>query len=70
MQEAHDPYGAMHSPDYRRLLAGNMLASIASQMQSVAVGWELWRRTGSAEALGLMGLVQFLPVFLLALPAG
>lgn len=39
-------------------------------MLSVAVGWELYLRTGSALALGLIGLVQVLPVVLLSLPAG
>jgi predicted MFS family arabinose efflux permease len=39
-------------------------------MQSVAVGWELYQRTDSATALGLVGLVQFIPVILLSLPAG
>jgi MFS family permease len=47
-----------------------MLASIAREMQSVAVGWELYQQTNSAAALGLVGLVQFLPVLLLSLPAG
>ena len=36
----------------------------------MAVGWELWQRTGDEAALGYVGLVQFLPVLLLALPAG
>src|ERR1700682_780433 len=34
MQEAHDPYAALRSRDYRRLLLGNVLASAASEMQS------------------------------------
>ena len=33
------------------------LASIGSEMQSVAVGWELYERTDSALSLGLVGLV-------------
>lgn len=70
MPEAHDPYAALRYPDYRRLLGGNLLAAIGTEMQSVAVGWELYQRTDSALALGLVGLVQFLPVFLLSLPAG
>jgi len=70
MQATHDPYEALRYPDYRRLLAGNMLASIGTEMQSVAIGWELYQRTDSAAALGLVGLVQFLPVILLSLPAG
>jgi hypothetical protein len=39
-------------------------------MQATAVGWELYRRTGEPLDLGLVGIVQFLPIFLLALPAG
>lgn len=39
-------------------------------MVSVAVGWQLYERTGSAFALGLTGLVQVLPVFALTFVAG
>lgn len=70
MHDAHDPYAALRHADYRYLLSGNLLASIGTEMQSVAVGWELYQRTDSAAALGLVGLVQFLPVFALSLPAG
>jgi MFS family permease len=70
MQEVHDPYAALRHRDYRRLLSGSVLSSISMEMQSVAVGWELYQRTGSATALGLVGLVQFLPFFFLSLPAG
>jgi len=70
MQEAHDPYGALRQRDYRRLLTGSMLFTLGSEMQAVAVGWELLQRTDSALALGFAGLTQFLPVLLLALPAG
>ena len=70
MQDVHDPYAALRHRDYRRLLSGSMLASVGTQMQGVAVGWELYRRTGSPLDLGLVGLVQFVPVLLLSLPAG
>ncbi len=68
--EAHDPYAALRHRDYSCLLLGTVLASIGSEMQAVAVGWQLWERTGSAANLGLVGLVQFLPVLFLSLPAG
>lgn len=68
--EAHDPYAALRSPGYRRLLAANLLSALALESQSVAVGWELYEQTESAAALGFVGLVQFVPVLLLALPAG
>jgi MFS family permease len=70
MAEPHDPYAALRVADFRRLLACGLLASIASEIQAVAVGWELYLRTNDAKALGLVGLVQFLPVLLLSLPAG
>jgi MFS family permease len=70
MPEAHDPYAALRHRDYRHLLAGSVLASIGSQMQGMAVLWELYQRTNSALVLGCVGLVLFLPVFFLALPAG
>ena len=37
---------------------------------SLAVGWEMYERTNSAFALGMIGLVQLLPVILLALVTG
>lgn len=40
------------------------------QMLQVALGWELYERTHSALALGLVGLATALPVVILALPAG
>jgi MFS family permease len=47
-----------------------VLATVGLEVQAVAVGWELYQRTESPLALGLTGLAQFLPVLLLALPAG
>src|SRR5689334_2452036 len=67
---AHDPYLVLRNRDYCRFLVGGMAATVGGQMQGVAVGWELYERTGSATALGLVGLAQVLPVILLAIPAG
>jgi MFS family permease len=69
-QQDHDPYAALRHRDYRRLLTGNVLAGAGAEMVSMAVGWELFQRTNSALALAFVGLVQFLPVLVLALPAG
>lgn len=35
-----------------------------------AISWELWLRTHEAFVLGMVGLVQVIPVILLSLPAG
>jgi MFS family permease len=70
MADGHDPYAALRSRDYRLLLSAILLTSVGAEMQATAVGWELYRRTGEPLDLGLVGIVQFLPIFLLALPAG
>jgi MFS family permease len=46
------------------------LSTIAFQMQAVAVGWQMYALTGSAFDLGLVGLVQFLPMMALTLLVG
>ncbi len=68
--ERHDPYAPLSYADYRLLLTGRFITSFASEMFSFAIGWELWLRTQSAFALGMVGLVQVIPVILLSLPAG
>lgn len=67
---AHDAYAALRIRDYLLYAIGSLFAGIGSNMQAVAVGWEIYDRTGSAMALGWVGLIQALPVFLFALPAG
>ena len=66
----HNPYAALRYRDFQLLLGGNFVATLGEQMVSVAIGWELYNRTSSPLALGLVGLVQVLPVILLSLPAG
>ncbi len=65
-----DPFLALRIADFRLLLAGRFLATLGEQMLGVAVGWELYLRTHSALALGIIGLAEVLPIILLSLPAG
>ncbi len=51
-------------------IAVRFIVTIAMQVQSVAIGWRIYAITGSTFALGLVGLCQFAPMFLLTLPAG
>ena len=66
----HDPYAPLRLPAYRRYITGNTVLMIGQQMQKVAVGWEIYERTGSALHLGYVGLVQFLPLVLFAVATG
>jgi len=69
-ERGHDPYGAERFRDFRLLLIGACLAQFGQQMLTVALGWELYNRTGSALVLGGVGLAQVIPVLALSLPAG
>ena len=66
----HDPYAALRLADYRYVLGGLFLIGMTFRSQQVAVGWDIYERTGSAMALGWAGVAMFIPVFLLFLPAG
>lgn len=56
--------------DFVRYAAARFLATLSWQMLAVAVGWQTYEVTRDPLALGLVGLVQFVPFFLLVLPAG
>ncbi len=68
--DGHDPYAAFRYRDYRLFAIGGLASIIGTQIQSVAIGWEIYLRTGDPLALGLVGLVQAAPMFVLSLPAG
>ena len=66
----HDPYAAFRSRGFRFFTTGNLLSILGRQMLAVAVEWEIYQRTHSATALGLVGLVFAIPIVGLSLPAG
>ena len=49
---------------------GRTSTTVAYAMQTVAVGWQIYDLTGSALDLGLVGLVQFVPILLMTLIVG
>jgi len=68
--EPHDPYAVLRYVGYRRFLIGNFASNFGGQMAAVAVSWQVYQMTGSATALGLLGLVHVLPLLAISLPAG
>lgn len=64
-----DP-GPLSVPAYRIHLGSRLAATLAAQIQVVAVGWQMYELTGSALDLGLVGLVQFVPSLLLLFAVG
>jgi MFS family permease len=57
-------------PDFVNFQLGRWFVVLALEMQTVAIGWQVYAITGKPLALGLVGLFQFLPSLLLFLPAG
>jgi MFS family permease len=57
-------------PAFVQFWFARVASSFGFQMLSVAVGWQIYEVTGRAFDLGLIGMAQFVPSFLLALPAG
>jgi MFS family permease len=68
--EKHDAYAALRLPAFRHYALGWFVLVLGQQIQSVAVGWEMLQRTSSAFSLGIVGLMQALPLLLFTLPAG
>ena len=52
------------------LLTGELLTTTSSMTVQTALGWEGYVRSGEPLVLGLIGLAEFLPALLFALPAG
>ena len=55
---------------FMRFAYVRIAASVALQIQAVAIGWQMYVLTGSSFQLGLVGLVQFIPVVGLFLATG
>ncbi len=66
----HDPYLALRFPNFRLLFLAGTLSVLVGGMQFVTLGWELYERFRDPLVLGNVGMAEFLPVLLLALPAG
>src|SRR5438270_6643996 len=56
--------------DYALLWVALLVMAVATQMVAVAVGWQVYSIHRDPFDLGLIGLAEFVPLPLLALPAG
>lgn len=60
----------LRHPDLRRYLGARFVVGVGTQVQTVAVGWQVFEISGDPFDFGLVALSQFLPFLLLILPAG
>ncbi len=70
MTESPPPQSPLARPFVRAFMAGRFSAVLGSQIASTTAGWQIYERTGDPWYLGLVGLVELLPVLALILPAG
>ncbi|MGH2560729.1 MAG: MFS transporter [Thermomicrobiales bacterium] len=63
-------YAVLRHRDYRILWSAEFVSTIGTQMQRVAIAWQVYELTGDALSLGILGLVRFGPVVLFGLFGG
>jgi MFS family permease len=61
---------ALRHPNYRLFFAGQSISLIGTWLTRVATSWLVYRLTGSAMVLGVVGFAGQIPTFLLAPLAG
>jgi MFS family permease len=65
-----DAYAAWRIADFRRFAASWFAMTISRQIETVAIGVYIYAQTNNQAFLGILGLVQAVPVILLAIPGG
>src|ERR1700761_8445020 len=64
------PPAIYRSRDLHLFVVSRFVSVLAMQVQSVAIGWQIYDIARTPWSLGLVGLCQFAPMFLCTLPAG
>lgn len=67
---SHDSYAALRVPAFRWFIVALLTQTLASQMQAVVVGWQVYAITKSPLSLGLIGLAEAIPFIGTVLLAG
>ena len=66
----HDAYAALRHRNFRWYILSLFSVTLASQLQAVVVGWQVYAITHDPLSLGLLGLAEALPFIAMSLPAG
>lgn len=65
-----DPYAALRLPEFRAYIFARFSLTLALQMQSTVVGWQVYQITKNELSLGLIGLAEAIPSITVSLVAG
>lgn len=66
----HDPYAALRVKEFLFFLSGRFFMTLAIQMQSVIIGWQIYQYTKDEFALGMIGLAEAIPFIIVSLFSG
>ena len=69
-QEKHDPFAVLKIKDFQFFLTFRFFLTMAIQMQSVIVGWQVYSMTNNVIDLGLIGLMEAIPFILISIFSG
>ena len=61
---------ALRHRDFRLLWMGEFVSTLGTQMQTVALGWQLYLLTGDPLQLGILGLMRAIPTVTIAMVGG
>jgi len=70
MTKTQDPYQALRFREFRAFLGGSVALSMATQMQTLVMGWQVYHITHDPFSLGLIGLCEAVPFLGLSLIGG
>src|SRR5260370_38097988 len=69
-RSSFEAFRVLRSRNYALLFWGQLISATGTQMQVVALAWQVYLLTHSAIALGLIGLMQAIPRLLFSLVGG
>lgn len=69
-EKKHDAYAVLKLKDFRLFISFRFFLTMAIQMQSVIVGWQVYELTRDPLSLGLIGLAEAIPFVIVALYSG
>ena len=70
LQTRRDPYSALRVSEFRNFIFARFFLTIASLMQAVIVGWQVYELTKDPLSLGLVGLAEVIPSIAVSFIAG
>jgi len=65
-----NPYAVWQIKDFRFFLFGRFFITLATQMQAIIVGWQVYELTKDVFSLGMIGLAEAVPFIFVSLFSG